>query len=281
MKSSNRIADILLRRLDTLVNPQIENRVILGCFFAGLALLVIPRILPLVGLLELRTETVNILIRVSESVDIISTVIGAILLFTSCVLLYLFKLHKRPEVVVKSASQSARLWAQLSYSFCRDEYIHPTIIKDLIGWISDTGQQVVAINLADSNNSNRYHGDVQIREFEGKEFVEWSEGQESFSYEYLGTSESGIHVLHAVDCDGGSGRFHYLVLVVLELGTGLEYDDFPTLVEQPLIRMVGRISLGDRYGGRTKFERGVIRISKDEGPFGETMVDDNFSVVVR
>ena len=36
------------------------------------------------------------------------------------------------------------------YSFVRPEYVNPLILADLEGWLSDSGDQVVAVNLTDS-----------------------------------------------------------------------------------------------------------------------------------
>ncbi|GEM_PF-3396592 len=281
MQASEKLADILLRKLDSLINPKIESRVIYGTLATGLGLIAVPRLIPFLGRAEIRSNAFELMIKFDDQFDQASTLFGFFLILIACALLYLFKIHNRPELVIKNVSPTAYMWKELPYSFVHKEYIHPKIINDLIGWISDIGQQIVSINLADSNNSNRYFGEIQIRDFEGRKFVEWIEGIESFSYEYLGTSESGVHVLHTVDCGGGSGLFHHLVFVVLEQDDGLQYEDEPKLIKRPLIRMIGRIGLGDRYSGKVRFDRGVLRVSKDQNLLNGSAIDKGFSIIVR
>ena len=49
-----------------------------------------------------------------------------------------------------------------TYSFRKAPFVHPKIVDDLIGNLSDTGEQVVAINLLDSQDSNRYFGEILV-----------------------------------------------------------------------------------------------------------------------
>lgn len=49
------------------------------------------------------------------------------------------------------------------YSFVDSEFINPRILDDLCGWLSDTGDQIVSINITDSNKRNRYFGDIEVK----------------------------------------------------------------------------------------------------------------------
>ena len=49
-----------------------------------------------------------------------------------------------------------------TYSLKQAPFVHPQIIGDLIGMLSDVGDQVVAINLLDSQDSNRYFGEIFV-----------------------------------------------------------------------------------------------------------------------
>ena len=106
-----------------------------------------------------------------------------------------------------------------------------------------------------------------MQEIEGRTFVEVQEEEyrEAFGYEYLGTSESGIHVVHAYDRTGGVATFHWLLLLQIEKESSvLEYEDKNPIVERtPVLKLVGSFSLGDRYRGNVSMDRGIIRISKD------------------
>ena len=67
------------------------------------------------------------------------------------------------------------------------------IIKDLSGWISDLGDQVVTINLSESQDSNKYFGEVQVRNKPGKDpYVYVQAEKASFGYRYIGKTPSGI-----------------------------------------------------------------------------------------
>ena len=49
-----------------------------------------------------------------------------------------------------------------TYSFKKAPFVHSKIVGDLVGNLSDSGDQVVAINLLDSQDSNRYFGDILV-----------------------------------------------------------------------------------------------------------------------
>lgn len=53
-------------------------------------------------------------------------------------------------------SRLVRNMSHARYSFTQSEFINPRILADLSGLISDAGDQVVAVNVAESNRSNRY-----------------------------------------------------------------------------------------------------------------------------
>ena len=101
-----------------------------------------------------------------------------------------------------------------TYSLKQAPFVHPQIIGDLIGILSDVGDQVVAINLLDSQDSNRYFGKIFVtpqtdplvpswpwvstrnrdlnKDEEGGDFPR----QEYHAYRYLGLTLSGLEVLH-------------------------------------------------------------------------------------
>ena len=49
-----------------------------------------------------------------------------------------------------------------TYSFRTPPFVHPKIVGDLVGSLADAGDQVVAINLLDSQDSNRYYGEIFV-----------------------------------------------------------------------------------------------------------------------
>jgi HNH endonuclease len=95
---------------------------------------------------------------------------------------------------------------RLRYSFVREEYIHPRILQELRGWISDRDSTVVGIDLGSANRSNRFYGDIQLSESRGRLWVIWAGENERFGYSYIATSPSGVHMVECSDW-GGAAAF--------------------------------------------------------------------------
>ena len=71
------------------------------------------------------------------------------------------------------------------YSFVQAPFVHPRIIEDLSTWLSDSGDQVVAINVLDAQGSNRYSGRVSVNEnLEGCPYAYWEPEGESGRFGY-------------------------------------------------------------------------------------------------
>lgn len=122
------------------------------------------------------------------------------------------------------------------------------------------------------------------RVFEERKYIEVHDenDREVFGYEYLGTSESGIHVVHAYDSTSGSATFHCLLLLQIEESGVLEYEDEPPELEvTPVLKLVGRVSLGDRYNAGVVMERGIIRISKDENYLPDRVINASRNIIVK
>ena len=165
-----------------------------------------------------------------------------------------------------------------AYSFRKAPFVHPKIVNDLIGNLSDVGDQVVAINLLDSQDSNRYFGEIFVTPQTDPLVPSWpwvyslngeptrdgelgdSWGQEYYAYRYLRSTDSGLDVLHARYSGGGSGVFNYVMFVRTEADYGIEYPlartvdsgqnaAEPKIHDRELIRILGRIPLGDRWIG--------------------------------
>lgn len=170
-----------------------------------------------------------------------------------------------------SSFEISKYWEHLKFSFHRDEYVHPLIIKELIGLISDSDHAVVAIDLSKSNDSNRFHGDYHVLSMEGGNWIRWIEPEpwknfrpEALFYKYVGTSKSGIHIIHCRQSTGGTAVFNFLLLLALEADTsffqiGKNYE----LRSRVLIKVLGSISLGDRYEGSITFANDTLRIGED------------------
>ena len=181
----------------------------------------------------------------------------------------LIQLRQREDesvLTVKNRKRVTNRWESIRYSFCRPDYIHPFVIKDLLGWMSDGGELVVCVNLLDANESNRYYGTFDVDGI-GRPWVSAKTDGESIAYRLIGTSRSGIHVLHVVSSGRGSGIFSDLMLVTLEEDEGIVARG-GRLLEKPrlLLNHLGTIALGDRFSGEIVFDGTHVRIVKGPEP---------------
>ncbi len=161
---------------------------------------------------------------------------------------------------------------QLPYSFSSEPFIHPKIVKDLSTWMSDRGDQVVSINLLDSQDSNRYYGNKHILETDGEHpFVFTKKGSTSFGYEYVGTTNSGITILLTSDYGGGSGQFMGLLFLTLSNDQGISCDWEESVIrfdrDRLLITKLGSVWLGDRWSGELRVDGNELFVGKDNGWF--------------
>ena len=155
------------------------------------------------------------------------------------------------------------------FSFCGDEYVHPLIVRELIGWISDRHETIVGVDLEAANRSNRFLGDVRQRQDGEKRWIIYDGKKESFCYSFVATTPSGIDILECHDWLGGSGVFGTVALLSVDTGQALAVDDhgLPTTRRRSVLTIVGQRSLGDRYSGRVWYDGGVLRVAPDQGWF--------------
>ena len=179
---------------------------------------------------------------------------------------------RAPGAVVRASPYMS--FGNCRYSFVRDEFIRPLILRELLGWLSDTDETVAAVNLTAANRSNRFFGDFNTYRHDGTLFVRWQDGPEFFTYNHIATSPSGIEMVHCSNCGGGSGVFGSVGLFYLEQDRALEYLDkraaAPNRIltrERAIIKTLGSIPLGDRYDGEITYIEGVLSVGPDVGWF--------------
>lgn len=164
-------------------------------------------------------------------------------------------------------SKPVRDLSNSKYSFLDDQFINPRILEDLHGWLSDTGNQVVAINISESNTSNRYFSDTTI-EVKSNDHPVVTATHESgrFSYQYIGVSFNGVHLLQTWSSNGGSGTFCNVILVTISTDTALSFSDEKcNKTERLIIKSIGSIPLGDRYIGAPTYKYGILNIPVCKG----------------
>ena len=146
------------------------------------------------------------------------------------------------------------------YSFVRPEYVNPLILADLEGWLSDSGDQVVAVNVTDSNSSNRYFAtsitdnttDTTDRATDIFPIITATDERttERYSYQWLGCSLNGIHLLRTWSSGGGSGVFCGIMLVTVTEEAAIAIGTRGiTKRGRFTIKKIAYIPLEDRYEG--------------------------------
>jgi hypothetical protein len=169
----------------------------------------------------------------------------------------------QPERDVPPASEQSR------YSFVQEEYIHPRIVQELNGWISDRDQTVAAVDLVAANKSNRFYGAFWVRKVDKRLWVGWNDREREFSYSHVATSRSGVHMVECSDRGGGTGIFKSILLFAFDCDRSLDEGSSGVLFtrERILLKTLGSIGLGDRYAGTIEYRDGLLSIGPDEGWF--------------
>ena len=140
------------------------------------------------------------------------------MLFSSTARAYGFddELYNKVPIECRDRNEDINIQAMClkEHFFFGGNPVHPKIIEDMITWISDSGDQTVAINLEDSQGSNKYNFYEGLSaSIENKNLwvkIEHEDG--FFSYDFHGVSDNGIMVLGTAENGGGSGVFQYLML---------------------------------------------------------------------
>ena len=155
--------------------------------------------------------------------------------------------------------------------FFNGQPLHPLIVQEFITWLSDTGDQIISINLRDAFNSNRYCCDDSFSvRLTGKKMVVRTDftkdydtfnddyiSQEdcggicAFTYAHLGTTDNGAMVIQVWESSGGSGLFSTLLFTKVKerMGANFDYANPSNLAfdkQQIVLEKLFSISLGDR-----------------------------------
>ena len=184
---------------------------------------------------------------------------------------------------VKVKDSHSKRTERRSASFDREPWVHPKMIWESKPWMSDTREQMLALNVSNSLGSNRYFEDIEKRSIEGgKEllFYKARNGEHlQFGYVYHGMSDSGIHVLEVVESSHGSGTFISLFLCQLnwEPSFRIKNGSLQEVGERQVLKLVKEITLGDRWKGKIELEGNLLKVGKDEGRFGNPK-DEGFQI---
>jgi len=173
--------------------------------------------------------------------------------------------------------------SELRCHFDKAPFINPRIVQDLTTWISDTGDQVIGINIEAGQTSNRYFADTKSRTITGQNPFIYTETRTvelgetniaTFGYRLVGKTSSGIYVLETSDSGGGSGSFRSLMLVKLESDVGIKVEWEKGVVglgkRRVVIKKLGEFALGDRWDAELRVVGDSIEVGGDRGMFAGT-----------
>jgi len=149
--------------------------------------------------------------------------------------------------------------------------LHPLIVQEFITGLSDTGDQIISINLRDTFDSNRYccldsfsvrltGKRIVVRTDFTKDYDTYSGkyisqedcgGSCTFKYVHLGTTDNGAIVIQVWESGGGSGIFSTLLFTKVKerMGANFDYANPSNLAfdkQQIVLEKLFSISLGDR-----------------------------------
>ncbi|MBO9436381.1 DUF1311 domain-containing protein [Ruegeria sp. R13_0] len=155
--------------------------------------------------------------------------------------------------------------------FDRKPFIHPRIVQELSTWLSDTGDQVVAINLTASQNSNRFAGDVKIQPDakQGSPWVSSTTGDDTYAYRFIGKMTNGVHVLVTRQSStDGSGVFPTIMLLSRTEDHGIKADwaagEIKPGASRNLLVKRGELVVGADWNGEVKVDGNRLFIGRDQ-----------------
>ena len=140
------------------------------------------------------------------------------MLFSSTARAYGFddELYNKVPIECRDRNEDINIQAMClkEHFFFGGNPVHPKIIEDMITWISDSGDQTVAINLEDSQGSNKYnfYEGLSASIVNKNLWVKIEHDDGFFSYDFHGVSDNGIMALGTAENGGGSGVFKQLML---------------------------------------------------------------------
>lgn len=155
-------------------------------------------------------------------------------------------------------------WQTSTYSFYKEEFINPKIVEEMQGPSSDSGSQILSINVHNANISNQFFSEVHVRTTEEMPYVYYKDGEKEFGYIYVGATTGGINIVHTLDFGSGSGVFHTLLFFVFTKTESMTFGMEVRPVKQPTLTLIGSLPLGDRFAGTINLENDVLKILPSE-----------------
>jgi len=174
-------------------------------------------------------------------------------------------------VKLEKMSQSPGEKANNSYLFDLAPFISPCIIKEMVSWISDSADQLVAVDLPSSQNSNRFfcpENQIKVTQGEGAEkpTVSIVGERESFSYRLIGELNNDVYLLRVSDWGGGSQTFHSIVAFQITYDYGMskinEYGITGMFRKRTILKTLGELNFDRSLSGDIEVHKDRISDTK-------------------
>jgi hypothetical protein len=181
-------------------------------------------------------------------------------------------------------------WKECPCFFDHEPFIHPRIVEELKGYMSDSDHTIVSVDLLEANESNRFAGEFTIEDTDGIPLVGYSTPPEHeferpafFDYRPVAVTPSGTFIVWTRDGGGGTGVFHNLLFFSLQQDSGICQHYYEVKVkERVLLKILGSVSLGDRYYGKVTYSEGILHVGgvpkQENQPYAERKA---YSIEVR
>ena len=200
--------------------------------------------------------------------------------------LALERAQPRLSIVLGSADRDVGDLAHLlRFRFSKPEFVHPEIVEELEGWISDALPVYAAVDLEGAMASNRFVRPVQTRPSPGATpwVVAIKEDQPAtlckpyYMYRFVGVTPSGTHLVQTAGSGGGSGIFQAVLFLRFQKDEVLSGDLQSTRTRaRVILRCIGSRLLGDRYDGLVSYSNGTLTIGAGSRmDTGQTPVEES------
>lgn len=132
--------------------------------------------------------------------------------------------------------------------------IHPGLVAQFLGWISDSGTPItVAVDVAAASDTNQYYdGDVSVKDGIVSAKLE--------SYRWLGRLEDGTHLVQTFSqADGGTGVFESLLFLTFSRSQGQKADG--SSYDRLVMSVKRSYPLGDRATVQARLKGNTVTLA--------------------
>lgn len=161
------------------------------------------------------------------------------------------------------------------YSFRREEFVHPLIVLELLGWVYNEDETICSVDLCAANKSNRFFGEFSTDHVDGRTWVRGrldegpDEPSTTISYAHVATTQAGTELVQCYSCGGGSGVFAWVVAFRAAQEEALFGQ------KRIVLTILGSVALGDRYDGSVHYDGRFLNIGPDRGWFNRGKEAEN------